>query len=273
MRTFTLGAALLLVAVAFPAAAQDDVHPELNSRWSLDLGVFFPARSMSLGANVQGFSGRDVDFGRQFDLDRRHETFEIDLQWRFGEKWSLTAQHFRASGGRSEILEEDLEWNGVVFARGSTADASTRFALYRLFFGRSLATIDRVDFGIGAGLHWLEIGAAIEGNIFINNNILLSREAVKASSPLPNIGAWYNYSLTPRLALKARADWFSANIDEYDGKLVNLQAALDFAWFRNGGIGLAYNFVELDFNVNNAIWKGTANLTYEGPFAFVSFYW
>lgn len=273
MRTYTLGAALLLFAVAFPATAQDDVHPELGARYSLDVGMFFPERSMTLGANLQDPGSRSVDFGGEFDLDKKDQTGEIDLHWRFGEKWSLTAQHFQASGtGRTE-LEEDVEWNGVVFARGSNAEAATRFSLYRLFFGRSFDSSEKTDFGIGGGLHWLKIRAEVEGSIYANNTVTFARESVSASAPLPNIGAWYTYSLSPRWALKARVDWFSANIDEYDGLLLNLQAGVDFAWFKHGGIGVAYNYVELDVDINNAIWKGTANVTFEGPFAFVSFYW
>jgi len=273
MTNFKTSLVLLLLAVSSMAAAQDDVHPDLNSRYSLNVGVFFPERSMSLGATVAAPDQKEVDFVGQFGLDRKDQTGEIDLQWRFGEKWSLTAQHFRASGSNRIELEEDVEWNNVVFARGSNAEASTRFSLYRVFFGRSFGDSGKTDVGIGAGLHWLKIGATIEGSIYANNTVTFRRESVSASAPLPNIGAWYTYSLTPRLALKARADWFSASIDEYDGKLVNLQAGIDFAWFRHGGIGVAYNFVELDVDIDNSIWTGTAELTFEGPFAFVSFYW
>ena len=228
---------------------------------------------MSLGAAVAAPDQRDVDFVGQLGLDKKYQTGEIDLQWRFGEKWSLTAQHFRSSGSNRRELEEDVEWNDVVFARGSNAEASTEFSLYRVFFGRAFGDSDKTDFGIGAGLHWLKTDATIEGSIYANNTVTFRRESVSASAPLPNIGAWYTYSLTPRLALQARADWFSASVGDYDGKLINFQAGIDFAWFRHGGIGLAYNFVELDVNIVNSIWKGTADLTYEGPFVFVGFYW
>ncbi len=273
MTIFGYGLALLLLAASCPAVAQDDVHPVLGSRFSLDVGVFSPNRSLSFAAGISGLRDDGIDFGGQFGLDRKDETFEIDFKWRFGEKWSLSAQHFRASGARTAVLEEDLEWNNVVFSRNTNAHASTDFTLYRLFFARSLTDGGKTDFGLGAGLHWLEIGAEIEGSILVNNTVTFSRESVRASSPLPNIGAWYSYSLSPRWAINVRGDWFGASIDEYSGSLVNLQAGVNFAWFRNGGIGVAYNLVELDLDVNNAIWDGAANLTYEGPFAFVSFYW
>ena len=41
----------------------------------------------------------------------------------------------------------------------------------------------------------------------------------------------------------------------------------------NGGIGLAYNYLEFDAGVDNSTWQGSVEIVYEGPFAFVSFYW
>jgi len=271
--TASITISVLLLVASFPTAAQDSVHPELSSRYSLDLGLFFPKREIQLKAGVTVPGARDIDFGSEFGLEKRDQTFAIDFRWRFGEKWSLAAQHFSASSGASAVLDEDVEWNGVVFSSGSTVDASTEFALYRVFFGRSLSKTNNLDFGIGAGIHWLDLGAEIAGNILVNNNIAFTREAVSSSAPLPNIGGWYDYSLSPRWAIKARADWFKANVDEYDGRLVNLQLGVNYAWFQHGGIGVAYNYFEFDAGISASGWRGTADLIYKGPFAFVNIYW
>ena len=263
----------LLMAAPIVAFAQDEQHPAISSKYLLDVGVFFPEKTVNFGAGVRVPGNGGIDFGSEFGLDKTDDLFAIDLTWRFGEKWSLAAQHFRASGGRQAVLEEDIEWNNVVFGAGSSVEAGSKFSVYRLFAGRSFGNDERSDYGVGAGLHWLEVSASISGNIFVNNNVAFTREAVSAAAPLPNIGAWYYYSFSPRWAFKARGDWFSASIDEYDGSLVNLQVAINYAWFRNGGIGLAYNYLEFDAGVDNSTWQGNVDLVYEGPFAFVSIYW
>jgi hypothetical protein len=263
--------AALLLALPFATAAQDDVHPVLGAKYSLDMGLFFPERDIVLAAGLTGV--REIDFESELGLEKHDQIFAIDFRWRFGEKWSLAAQHFSASAAATVFLDEDIEWNGLVFDSGTNVDASSEFALYRLFFGRSLAKTENVDFGIGAGIHWLDISAVIAGSVFVNNTVTFRRERVAASSPLPNIGAWYDYSLTPRWAIKARADWFAASIDEYDGRLLNFQAGVSYAWFRHSGIGVAYNHFELDASVNGSKWQGAAELTYTGPYAFVDFYW
>lgn len=263
----------LLLAVSFPAIAQDSVHPELGSKYSLDLGLFFPEREIRLKAGVTGPGARNIDFGSEFGLEKHDQMFAIDFRWRFGEKWSLSAQHFRASGQGAVVLEEDVEWNDLVFSNGSNVEAITEFALYRVFIGRSLAKTDNLDFGVGAGIHWLDMSASIAGSILVDNTVTFRREAVSSSAPLPNIGGWYNYSLSPRWAIKARADWLEASIDEYDGRLINFQAGVNYAWFRHGGVGVAYNYFEFDAGINATNWKGAAELAYKGPFVFVNFYW
>jgi hypothetical protein len=264
---------VLLLGLSFPATAQDSVHPELSSKYSLDLGLFFPERDIQLKAGVTAPGARRIDFGSEFGLKKHDQMFAVDFKWRFGEKWSLAAQHFSASAAATVLLGEDVEWNGLVFDSGTNIEANSEFALYRVFFGRSLAKTDDVDFGFGAGIHWLDMTAAIAGSILVNNTVTFRRETVKSSAPLPNIGGWYDHSLSPRWAIKARADWFKANIDEYDGRLVNLQVGVNYAWFRHGGIGVAYNHFEFDAGVNSSNWRGAADLTFKGPYAFVNIYW
>jgi hypothetical protein len=265
---------LLLSAFAFPGAAvaEDAVHPALLSKFTANVGRFYPDRKTKLTAGA-GIEDRGVDFQRDLDIDIEGDVFSVDFNWRFGEKWSLAGQYFNVSGEKSAELTRDISWNDVIFRAGTTVDASTGFKLYRLFVGRSFSDNERTEYGIGAGIHRLQTRAEIAGSVFIDDNQAFTRESVKAKGPLPNIGAWYQHSLTPRWALKARADWFSANIDDYDGRLINIQAGIDYRIFRHGGIGLAYNYFEFDAGVKNSTWRGKADLNYKGLFAHLALYW
>jgi hypothetical protein len=206
-------------------------------------------------------------------LDKDDNIFALDFRWRFGEKWSLAGQHFQSSGKAGNALEEDLNWNDVVFGAGSNIVGSTDLSIIRLFAGRSFGDDPRTDFGIGGGIHWLNLSAAIEGDILVGDGIEFRREALSASAPLPNIGMWYKRALTERWALRARVDWFSASVDEYDGRLLNIQAGMDYLVSRHVGIGAAYNMFDLDVGVDNPKWNGSANISYDGLFFFLSMYW
>lgn len=258
------------------AADQDNVHPYLTEKFSLDLGMFFPDREFRIRVDgpVGGISD-EIDVEGEFGLKRSDETFSLNFGWRFGEKWALQGQYFASSGTRGNVLQEDVEWKDIVFGAGTGVVAGQDFTLYRAFFARHFATSgEKHDFGVGLGLHWLEIGVFIEGTAIINGGAAqFRRESVEAEAPLPNIGAWYMYSVTPKLVLRGRLDWFSAKAGEYDGTLINAAAGANYQLFENLGIGLSYNLFDLDVGVQKSDWRGKVETSYEGLFAYVSFFW
>ena len=96
---------------------------------------------------------------------------------------------------------------------------------------------------------------------------------MRAAAPLPNIGAWYTYSISPNWAFKGRLDWFGASIDDYDGELINASAGLNYQVLKNFGLGIHYNHFNLDVGIQKPDWRGEIRTTYEGIFASASFYW
>ena len=269
--------AVFSVMLAAPIQAQEssDVHPYLTNEYTVDMGVFLSDRTLKVRVNgtVLG-ANREVDFESSLRSKRTDDTFALYFGWRFGKKWSLFAQYFHSSVGSQAVLMDDVEWKDTVFAAGSSVAAGQDFTLFRVFFGRAFDTSDRHDFGVGAGIHWLEIGAFIEGNVILGGGgMSFSREAVSVSGPLPNIGVWYQYSLSPQWALKSRLDWLEASVGDYDGKIINASFGLNYQVSDHFGIGLDYSRVELDVDVSKSNWRGGAVITYDGPYAYVSIYW
>ena len=256
------------------AAESEDLHPYLKSGFSLDLGVFFPDRELDLRVNGSLVGDNDeIDFDRRRRIKKSDEVFAAELSWRFRGRWSVVGQYFRSSDSTRAVLGEDIEWGNVVFGAGSNAAVGTNFSLTRIFFGRQLDTSKSHDIGIGGGLHLFDIGAFIEGEILINGTTAAARRSVANDALLPNIGAWYKYSISPRWALRARLDLLSADVGDYDGLLVNVALGLNFRAFEHVGFGLNYNYVKLDVSIDKSDWRGDIETIYEGVYVFASFYY
>ena len=205
---FLLGIFFAAGIQSLSAEEQGDVHPYLTEKFHLDTGVYFPDRKVRLSADGLISGPNDpIDFQTEFGLDRKDETFSLNFGWRFGKKWQLGGQYFESSGARGAVLTEDIEWKDVVFGQGTGAVAGQEFRLVRVFFGRNFESSERHAFGVGAGLHWLELGAFIEGSIITGGGgTAFATESVSASAPLPNIGIWYMYSISPNWAFRSRLD-------------------------------------------------------------------
>ena len=274
-----LSAGVLIVAAGLfsaPLMAQGtgDVHPWLEDDFIIGLGGFMPDKEFSV--RVDGaVPGQDIDFDRGVAVTNDDTSGALWFRWNFGEKWSLTGQYFATDDSGRAVLEEDIVWGDNVLKAGSNIGAGVEVDLARVFVGRTFFTeAEHHEFGLGLGLHWMQIGAYVEGEVFVNDQTTgIQRESVNADLPLPNLGAWYWYSLSPRWLLFARLDWFDASIGDYSGSLWNGNAGVNFQAWDHVGFGLAWQMFKVDVDVDKSDWHGNAELTYEGPFLSVDFTW
>lgn len=272
--TLVVCALCLTVTQLTVAAESEDVHPYLENGFSLDIGVFYPDRQLAIRVNgsLAGIND-EIDFDERLRLTRSDDTFSAQLAWRFRGRWSVIGQYFKSRDSRTAVLEEDIEWGNIVFGAGSFATIGDDFSMTRLFFGRQFDTSKFHEIGIGAGVHWLRIGAFIEGEIRINGMPAGARRSVSEETPLPNIGAWYNYSISPRWALRSRFDLLSADVGDYDGVMLNASIGLNYQAFEHLGIGLNYNYFKLDIAVDKSKWQGNLETIYDGIFVYASLYY
>jgi hypothetical protein len=248
-----------------------DLHPLLVRGGSIDVGVFYPDRNLNLRVNgTLAGTNDEIDFNEDLRLKEADEIFAAEIAWKFNENWSSMVQFFRSSNSTRVTLGKDIEWGDIVFGADTGVTTGSDFSLTRLFVGRHLDAGRSFDIGIGGGIHLLDISAFIEGTIVVTGSPLTARATTGAVAPLPNLGAWYKHSLSPRWALKARLDLLSANVGEYDGQLINASIGLNYRIFEHIGAGFSYNYFELDVTVDKSDWRGNIETVYDGFYAYVS---
>jgi hypothetical protein len=270
---------LLLIAscaCSSPALAQESaaVHPWLEDDFIASLGGFLPSKEFRI--RVDGnVPGRDIDFDKDAAVIDDETTAALSFRWKFGEKWSVAGQYYTTRDSRQAILQEDLTWRDNVLHAGSNVGAGADLDLFRVFFGREFFTdAPQHEFGLGAGLHWLQIGAYVEGEMFVNDESRgFRRESVTADLPLPNVGAWYWRSLSPRWLLTGRLDWFGASFGDYSGSLWNAGLGVNFQAWEHLGFGLSWQYFEVDVDVDKSNWHGNVQLIQDGPFLSVNVNW
>jgi hypothetical protein len=261
---------VLLVVPAGSAIADDETHPFISDKFSIQVGAFLPSKDFKLSVDgTVAADNQEFDWEAATGFSDDDEVFMAEAKWRFGKKWSFRAQYYNADKQGKAVLEENIYWRNSFIGAGSSVTAGTDFNLIRAFFGRSFDRRANVDTGIGLGLHWLEIGAFINPDV----NTIGDLSAAKVSGPLPNIGGWYYYSPSPRWFLGGRLDWLDVSVDKYDGGIANISAGVNYQLFSHVGIGVKYQKFRLHVDVDNKKWSGSADLTYEGPFLYLSGNW
>ena len=275
-RTRLLGFALCALGLTAPALADEsddseDVHPFLSRGFSVDVGVFFPRRDVDLRVNGTVSTENDeFDFDEGTGRRDADEMFAAELAWRFRNRWSVLAQYFDSSYLVRKTLQQDIEWKDIVFNAGSTVAGGSSLEVTRIFFGKHLETDPHHDIGLGLGIHWLNMGAFIEGTAIVNGEPVTGRYSVSTDGPLPNLGFWYRYSMSPRWAFRTRLDLLSASVGEYTGLLVNASAGVNYQLSEHFGVGLSYNFFELDVDIDEENWYGDVDMIFNGVYVSLS---
>ena len=265
----------LILTAPLVAAEADNVHPLMESKYWGNLGIFFSARDFDASASgsVQGIT-KDLDFDSSTGLDDNPTILMAEFGWQFSPNWGFALQHFRSERSASKTLAESIEWQDLVFDVGVRVDAETSAEITRLFFARRFRDKGPHSLRLGAGIHWLSIGASLAGEATLNDQSKeFRRSVVKADLPMPNIGAWYRYSASRKWMVNVRVDWLSASIDKYKGGIWNATAGASFSPWDHVGFGLNYQFFQLDGRINEDEWRGQMKTSFTGPIIYVTGYW
>lgn len=260
------------------AHAEDfEFHPALSDNFTINLGAFKSDNSFDIAAegNIADEFEDSIDFGN-IGVDESSTLLNAELRWKFGKqrKWSLWGQYFDNSSSGGAELSKDISWQDITFREGTFVGAGVDLAVTRVFIGRSFVKNQQHDFGIGAGLHNLDFGAFIEGEALINEATSeFQRGEASKSQPLPNLGAWYNFSPARKWLLQGRVDWISASVGDYDGTLWNTSVGVNYQAFRHVGFYLTYQYFKLNLTIDKPDWKGGLNLRYSGPILGTTISW
>jgi hypothetical protein len=268
---------LALASLSGASFAQDSAyHPSLNDNFTLSAGAFRSDNAFELSAGAREFIDRPIDFNQSVGVDKSAFIGNLELSWKFGKerKWQVSGQYFSNSAGGDATLTEDIEWQEIIFPKGSFVEAGLNLDIIRVFVGRSFIKSERQNFGAGLGIHDLDLSAYVGGEAGTSvENTGYIRGDAKFNQPLPNIGVWYDYSPARKWLLHARVDWIGADIDEYDGSMWNINFGINFQPWRNVGFDFSYELFRLDGNIDKNSWYGGLEVSYSGPVMSVTANW
>jgi hypothetical protein len=258
-------------AIAQDSDSSRKYHPFLSENFHIGLGVFRPTKKRSLGVDttVPGLSD-------SLDATDDQSTGLLKFRWRFTKNWHFGATYWKTDSSATDTLTEDFEFNDVIFLKDSTVSSGVDTSILRLFWGRSFFRQANHDWGVGVGLHWMEIDAFISGDIKTTPVVdppLTGRAGASASAPLPNLGIWYMYSWSPKWVVTTRFDWLDVTFEEISGSMYDASVGVNYQMSKNFGLGIGYNAFRLDVDVkDNALSAGFESKQY-GPRIDITWNW
>ncbi len=214
-----------------------------------------------------------IDFDRA-GLDETDASYWLSLNWRSSTtRWGAWFASWRYDVTGGYTWEESLEIPGRP-AIPASAFVNSEFdtTWYILEATYSIWQTERVDAGIGLGLHTVDVATTLEARVDIGE---AGAEVVQASlstlAPLPNLMAYVHWRFHQRWNLLGRLGWFGLDYDEYSGGMTNAHLTLTYDLSPRIGLGAAWHFVSLDLDIEKSNYTQVYDIDFEGPMAFLRF--
>lgn len=271
--SWAVGLTALACLALTPADALADDFNLIGQKWQLSLGTFINESDLEIRFDgVAGDEGTPVDWGNTFGK-KDATRFRLDGVWRFSEKHHLRLLYTDFSRSRTETLQEDIEWNGETLPVNASATATLGFEIYELAYEYAFLQAENYEVAAGIGLHYTTFEASLRATIDSPTGGGSTTVGGPASvdAPLPVIGAHGMWRVGGDFYLDGLAQFFALSIDEYDGSIINYRAALIWQPKKAFGLGVGYDYFNIDVDVDGSKFKGSMDWTYSGPQIFLNF--
>ena len=260
-----------------PLASANDQHPALDSKFYISVGGYFASRvfkGSADGSTTPSEPSLNADFETDFKVNDTPELLLAEFRWQFTENWNLGLQYFDATRNGENTLDGTIEWEDVTYEVGADVAVATSVDITRIVLSRHFRQKEGHDFRLAGGLHWIDVSAQIQGEATLDDgSTAFVTSRASASLPIPNVGALYQYSPSQKWLFSARVDWFSASVGDYSGGIWNTNLTANYQIAEHVGVGLGYQFFQIDGTLSEDRWKGDLKIRFSGPTFQVSGFW
>lgn len=185
----------------------------------------------------------------ELGLDKNETSAIAGFTFNFAERWNLRFDYFGYHDEALRTIGRQISFANVSFPIGASVSTSLDMDLYVLNLAYNIVHTQKARFGLGLGVHGINFDMKLSGRAFIGNlSVPVGEGQEDFIAPIPNVWAHGAYALTDSIIFKYGGGWMSAGYDEYDGKLLLANAALEYWPFQNAGFGLGYHYITADID-------------------------
>jgi hypothetical protein len=210
----------------------------------------------SLGAPGTTFSAEDT-LGMQ---DTKNQGW-IDLQFRMTARHRLAAQFYELKRKGVTTLDQPLEFGDQTFQPADgTVISHMDMRQLNLVYTYSALQLEKVELGVGFGIHLVQIEGTIEAPT------AFKREHLDAAGPHPTLAGDFTWRFTKRFSANGGARIVAFNSGGLDASALSWNLDVQYRMQRNFALGLGYASSRYRLDSTDAdFFLGYLKLRYQGP--------
>lgn len=236
-----------------------------DSRHVISGGVAIQSTQATISATSELFDPVSLSLD-DLGVEERDESYYLEYRYRFKPKWSVLAGAYSFSGSGGQTAERDFNYDGVEFTAGTEVQANLDVDAYILDVLYRVYANDDMEIHLGGGIHSLDLGVEIGGQVRINETTGEFRQSgTTLLAPVPNLRGAVSWALTDRFGLNFVGGWLSAKVDDYDGRFLYGHVRGIYRMTDSLGVSLGYQFTDIDITQTRAQSEVSFDVTLDGP--------
>ena len=271
MRNQQIGLFLGIILSSTVNAAGNSLNPMLDDKFAFKLGATWLEADGTFSSTKDGETTDKISTG-ELGIDDSESNLYFGARWRFTERWRLSFNYFGLdTENKVQKNFDDLDFGDIDASGFLAVDTRLQTDFYIVQVGYSFLKNERAELGIGGGLHIVDFDTKLKVSGGINDvSGSVQSDAVDITAPLPNVLGYGAYAITPKLSVDGAVGWFGLEYGDYSGNLVTLVANLEYRLTKNFGVGVGYNYVDMDLTIDKSNRKDKYDLEFQGPVLYVS---
>jgi len=232
---------VLLFMVTMPPA---NAEAPATDKFMIALGGYSVFRYDSIMSLTEPNLGAGISISPEdtLGLNTEQSVVRLDGYYRFTDAHALTYSWYSIASHGNKTIEEQFDWidkNGdpVTIPVGAKVNTIFDYDIYKLGYLWSFYHTDKVEMGVGAGLHVTRIGIGLHADTTSSG---VDTRNVDTTLPLPVLSLSLRYRVTPRFHWYFKSEFFALQFDQWDGTYTDSTLGMEYRIFDNIGLGAAF---------------------------------
>jgi len=262
---------VLCISTGMAYGEAQGINPVLNEPFTLRLGANFLTVDGDLGSGTDNGNLPDIDIDT-LGVDKDETSLYFAARWRPSNRWMIKLDYFGFDNS-GDVMRPFLDFGEIGAIGTIRVETKLKTDFYVLQAGYSLLKNERVDLGLGLGLHVIDFDTSLRVTGKLGDYTgKIGTEKTDMTVPLPNLLVYGTYAFTPKLSLDGSAAYFGLSYGDYSGSLFRGTINLEYRFTDHIGAGIGYNYtnMNLDIDVDDDDITSEYDLNYTGPVVFVS---
>jgi len=201
--------------------------------------------------------GTEIDLEDDFNLDDHVLTGRIDAGWQMTRRQSLDLSLFQIKREGTRTIDRDIQIGDVVFPVNAEVTNKSDLLFVKLAYRYAFLDRERWHLGASLGLHSMDWSTEWRAGS------LALKEDFGFIVPLPVLGVFGSYALSPRWYLNASSEFFGLEYEQFDGFMNNTRLALEHRTFSHLGLGIGLDYFLINASLENESGSLSAEAEYD----------